>query len=235
MTSTNPVATPPQDIAASLADQLSQFKAAFATRSTPERRATIEAATARLRASGIERTALKVGAAAPELSLPDASGQPCRLAALWALGPVVLVFYRGGWCPYCNLGLRAWQQQLPQLKALGASLVAVSPQTPDNSLSTAEKNALLYPVLSDSALTAARGFGVVFDLPPELVDLYQAVGHDLPVTNGNGQWALPVPATYVVSPDGRIAYAHVDTDYRNRAEPADVMALLAAGLPADAT
>ena len=119
-----------------------------------------------------------------------------------------------------------WQRLLPEVTARGGTLVAISPQTPDNSLSTAEKNELAFTVLSDSTLSAARGFGVLFDMPAELVALYQGVGHDLPVQNGNGQWALPVPATYVIGTDGVVRYAHVDADYRNRAEPADVLAVL---------
>lgn len=212
----------------SLSEQLAAYKAGFVQRVAPERVALMEAATADLRATGIESQALQVGAQAPDLTLPDALNQPVRLAALWQRGPVVLIFYRGAWCPYCNLELRAWQRQLPELKRLGAQLVAVSPQTPDNSLSTAEKNELAFPVLSDSALQAATGFGVAFEMPPELVELYSRVGNDLPVLNGNGRWVLPVPATYVIDRAGRIAFAHVEADYRERAEPRDVIAAVAA-------
>lgn len=216
-----------------LAAALGQFKAAFAQRAAPERIATMEAATAQLRASGLLDRALAVGAPVPAVTLPDATGAPVELATLWRDGPAVLVFYRGGWCPYCNLELQAWQQHLPALHGLGARLAAVSPQTPDNSLSTAEKNALAYPVLSDSRLHAADAFGIAFDLPAELVALYAQVGHDLPRTNGNGRWALPVPATYVVGTDGRVAWRHVEVDYRERAEPQDVLdALARRGAPA---
>ena len=149
------------------------------------------------------------------------------MSTLWLRGPLVLIFYRGGWCPYCNLELRAWQQQLAELRRLGAQLVAVSPQTPDNSLSTAEKNALAFPVLSDSALQAVTAFGVAFEMPPELIELYSRVGNNLPVLNGNGRWVLPVPATYVIDRDGRIVFAHVEADYRERAEPRDVLAAIA--------
>ena len=117
-----------------------------------------------------------------------------------------------------------WQKLLPEVDKRGARLVAISPQTPDNSLSTQEKNELRFDVLSDSTLQASRGFGIAFDLPPELVDLYASVGHDLPTTNGNGLWTLPVPASYVIGNDGVIAFAHVDVDYRNRAEPTEVLA-----------
>lgn len=212
----------------SLATQLADYKAGFAQRVAPERVTMMEAATRDLRATGIEQRALPAGSAAPaQLTLPDALGRPVRLADLWQRGPLVLLFYRGGWCPYCNLELRAWQQKLPALQALGASLVAVSPQTPDYSLSTAEKNELAFPVLSDSSLAASDAFGITFTLPPELVELYGRAGNDLPVVNGNGQWALPLPATYVIDRSGRIAFAHVEADYRERAEPADVMRAVA--------
>jgi peroxiredoxin len=209
-----------------LQTQLAQFKTGFARRASPERIATMEAATAQLKASGIERTALQAGARLPALSLPNASGTKIDLTTLNNQGPLVIVFYRGGWCPYCNLELRAWQEQLPSMKEAGISLVAISPQTPDNSLSTQEKNALQFEVLSDSSLEAARAFGVLFDMPPDLVDLYSKVGNDLPLINGNGRWSLPVPATFVVSKDGVIAQTYVDADYRNRAEPAEVLAPL---------
>jgi peroxiredoxin len=204
--------------------QLSEFKAGFKTRAAPERVTTMESATEQLRASGIERTALQIGQHAPRLSLPNANREQVDLQQLWQQRPLIVVFYRGGWCPYCNLELRAWQLLLPQVKAAGAQLIAISPQTPDNSLSTREKNELAFEVLSDSNLQAAEGFGIVFDLPKELVDVYSTVGHDLPKTNGNGRWALPVPATYVIDRSGIIQYANVDADYRNRAEPVDVLA-----------
>jgi peroxiredoxin len=212
---------------ASLSEQLAACKAGFVQRAAPERIAMMEAATAGLRATGIESQALQVGAQAPDLTLPDALSQPRRLSSFWQRGPLVLIFYRGGWCPYCNLELRAWQRHLAMLDQLGAQLVAVSPQTPDNSLSTAEKNELAFPVLSDSALQAAMAFGVAFEMPAELIELYSRAGHDLPSLNGNGRWVLPVPATYVIDRHGRIAFAHVEADYRERAEPRDVLAAVA--------
>ena len=210
-----------------LAQQLAEFKAGFKQRAAPERVAMMEAATADLKAQGIESRALQVGGRAPELALPDALGKPVTLVDLWRRGTLVVIFYRGGWCPYCNLELKAWQARLAELRHMGASLVAISPQTPDNSLSTAEKNELAFPVLSDSALQAAESFGIAFELAPELVELYGRVGNDLPVLNGNGHWVLPLPATYVIDRAGQIVFAHVEADYRERAEPDDVLASVA--------
>lgn len=203
--------------------QLADFHAGFKQRAPAERMAMMESATAQLRATGIEAAALRVGAELPALTLPDATGKPVDLKALNASGPLVVVFYRGGWCPYCNLELREWQRLLPQLQALGATLVAISPQTPDNSLSTSEKNALAFPVLSDSSMAAAQAFGIAFALSPELIALYASVGNDLPTLNGNGQWMLPIPATYVIDRGGVVAFAHVEADYRQRAEPEQVL------------
>ena len=122
--------------------QLNDYKAAFVARVDPVRVSTMETATAKLRASGIEATALKRGQAAPDVLLPNALGVDVQLASLWKAGPLIVLFYRGGWCPYCNLELRAWQQQLDAVAALNARVVAISPQTPDNSLSTQQKKNL---------------------------------------------------------------------------------------------
>jgi peroxiredoxin len=206
-----------------LTQQLADYQAGFKQRASADRVAMMETATAQLRATGIETTALHIGAALPALTLPDATGQPVDLKGLNAAGPLVIVFYRGGWCPYCNLELREWQRLLPQLREHGATLVAISPQTPDNSLSTAEKNELAFPVLSDSSLAAARAFGIAFTMNPALVALYSQIGNDLPTVNGNGQWVLPIPATYLIDRNGVVAYAHVEADYRQRAEPQDVL------------
>jgi peroxiredoxin len=161
--------------------------------------------------------------AAPDVVLPDALGRPARLSDFWKEGPLVVVFYRGGWCPYCNFELQKWQGRLGDLRRHGARLVAISPQTPEHSVSTTKRNGLAFPVLSDSELDAANGFDIALTLPPELVDIYGASGTNLPVQNGNGQWVLPVPATFVVDEGGIIRFAHIDMDYRQRAEPDEVL------------
>ena len=164
---------------------------------------------------------------APNFVLPDATGNSVELRTLLQHGPVVLTFYRGGWCPYCNIELRALQSALPQIRGHHATLVAVSPQTPDQSLSTAEKNELEFPVLSDSGNKVAREYGIVFTLPEALRPIYENFGIELPAHNGDESFDLPVPATYVIDGEGKVRYAFVNADYRQRAEPSDIVAALA--------
>lgn len=209
-----------------LQQQLQEYLQGFQQRAPAERAAIMENASAELRQSGIEAHALAMHASLPDATLQDVHHQNKSLHELHANRPTVIVFYRGGWCPYCNLTLREWQRLLPELQGLGAQLLAISPQSPDNSLSSAEKNALAFPVLSDSSLAAARAFGLAFDMPAELIDLYQQFGNDLPTLNANGQWALPIPATYVFDAQGQVCYRHVDADYRVRAEPAEILTMI---------
>jgi peroxiredoxin len=137
-----------------------------------------------------------------------------------------VTFYRGGWCPYCNIQLRAYQAMLPEMTALGARLVAISPQLPDGSLSTAESNELTFAVLSDVGNRVARTFGLVWSLPEELRAALRSNNKALPGINGDDSWELPVPATYVVARDGGVALAAIDVDYRNRLEPDAILTTL---------
>lgn len=173
----------------------------------------------------INQTGLKAGDKAPDFVLSNATGNPVKLAELLKNGPVVLSWYRGGWCPYCNIQLRYLQSYLPQFKALGATLVALSPELPDKSLTTTEKNSLKFEVLTDYNNEVARQFQIAFTLNDELVEIYNDF-HKLETYNGVATNELPVPATYVIGMDGIIRYAFVDTDYRRRAEPADILAVL---------
>ena len=173
-----------------------------------------------LLASGLSASALREGDVAPDFSLPDARGHVVALKTLLDRGPVVISFYRGGWCPFCNLELRGLQRVLPEIAQMGASLVAISPQLPDNSLSTQEKNQLTFPVLSDVGNIEAKRFGIVFTLPTALVDANRAIGRELVEINGEtGAAQLPMPATFVLDKSGVIRLAFVEEDWSKRLDP----------------
>ena len=181
-----------------------------------------------LRSGAIARTMLKVGDHAPAIVLENAKGGTIDVETLLKKGPVIVTFYRGGWCPYCNLELKAYQEILPEIVAAGASLVAISPEKPDDTVSTAEKNALTFEVLSDVGQKVGRAFGLVYEFTEELKSAYRGFNLDIPARNSTpGEWALPVSATYIIGRDGSIIYAYTDVDYRDRADPRDVLAVLA--------
>jgi peroxiredoxin len=175
---------------------------------------------------GDPATALAVGAIAPDFTLMDTEGNAVSLEALYANGPVVLIFYRGGWCPFCNVYLRAFQMARTQLRALGAQVVLISPQLIVQAQALREQQGLLFPLLSDVGNQVARQYGLVFQMAQELRAEYLADGTDLARINGDESWELPMPATFVIDSDGRIAYAFVSADYTQRAEPGEVLAVL---------
>jgi peroxiredoxin len=208
--------------------ELDARRAEFIKTAPPDRAAAFQRGVAELAASGVAERAVRAGDMAPDFTLVNARGERVALSTLLARGPVVLTFYRGGWCPYCNLQLRAYQRALPELVTAGASLVAVSPEKPDDTLSTAEKNALAFEVLSDADGAVGAAYRLYFDLSPELKALYAAAGNDLSKKNADGRWHLPIPATYVIGAGGRVAAAWIDVEYRNRAETGDVLAAVRA-------
>jgi len=211
-----------------LQQELDARRAEFNAKAPPDRIAAYQRGVDELAADGIAERAVKAGDQAPDFTLANARGEPVKFSALLARGPVVLTFYRGGWCPYCSLQLRAYQRVLPAIRALGAQLVAISPEAPDRSLTTAQKNELEFEVLSDVTGDVGRAWRLVFDLSEELRGLYQANGLDLSAINADGQWHLPLPATYVIAPDRTVKLAFVDVEYRVRLEPADILATLRA-------
>ncbi|HEV2639955.1 MAG TPA: peroxiredoxin-like family protein [Actinocrinis sp.] len=210
----------------SLNAELQTFYQARRLQMPADVRDTMARATLALTESGQAERAVSAGDRAPLFDLPDAAGQSVRLAEALAAGPVVLVFYRGGWCPYCNLALRALQQVHDQITARGARLIALSPQTPDDSAALADKQQLTFDLLTDPGCETAKLYGLSFDIGDELAAVYQRIGLDLDRTNAGHARTLPIPAAYVIAADGTIAWSLADADYTRRAEPADVLAAL---------
>jgi peroxiredoxin len=177
--------------------------------------------------SGIRASALKPGDRLPVFTLPDTAGKPVDIADLLKARPLVITFYRGGWCPYCNIQLHALNLALPQIEALGASIVAISPELPDRQATTQEAQHLSFPLLHDVGSRVARKFGIVYELPADLQSVYQELGHGLGDMNGSaGATELPLPATFVAGRDGIIQLAHVEGDYTQRLDPKTIIVTL---------
>jgi peroxiredoxin len=206
-----------------LTQELNQFKAEFVAKLPESVKAEMKQATIDLINTKIAEQSLSRGQKVPHFSLPNAVGKEITLDSLLARGILVIAFYRGSWCPYCNLELRALQQALPEIEARGASLVAISPETPDSSLATQEKNELSFEVLSDRGNLLAKQFGLVFTLPEALRPIYANFGIDIPAHNGDATFELPLPATYIVATDGTIDYSFAHGDYTQRLNPAEII------------
>ena len=214
------------DIEVSLQQQTEQLTADFRSKASPEIIEILRRTGEELRATGIADTALREGAKAPDFTLPNAVGRPYHLAEGLTRGPVVVTFYRGRWCPYCNLQLQAYQKILPRIHATGASLVAISPQTPDQSQAALLNNFLQYEVLSDIGNTVGRAFRLVYPLSRDLRKVYLSFGINLAEYNGDDTWEIPLPGTFVIGRDAVIRLAFVDPDYTKRLEPAVLLAAL---------
>ncbi|GBQ85848.1 peroxiredoxin-like family protein [Gluconobacter albidus] len=215
----------------SLQTKLDAFKADFEAGNPPYNvpASVIEVmhrATAELIASGAAENALKAGDQAPSFTLNDPEGNPVSSEYLLSKGPLVISFYRGVWCPYCNMELQALEAALPSFRELGASLIAISPQTAVNSRKSVRQNHLDFPILSDPHNDTASEFGLRFALPDYLVDLYTNLKNDLPSFNADESWTLPMPGRFVIGQDGVILYAEVNPDYTRRPEPEDMLPAL---------
>ena len=196
---------------------------------------TMQRATQSLIDSGQADYALEAGDRAPEFTLQDADGSSVSSRELLAQGPLVTTFYRGIWCPYCNYDLQALEDVRPEIEARGASLVAISPQTPANSRKSQRDNKLGFLILSDPGATVAAEFGLRFSLPDDLIEVYRQFGADLAAVNGDPSGVLPMPARYVIGTDGVIAYAEVNPDYTRCPDPSELLPVLdrlRAGVPA---
>ncbi|MEP7286133.1 MAG: peroxiredoxin-like family protein [Chloroflexota bacterium] len=212
----------PETDDSSLQAQIATFQQQSAGKMSPEQRERMAARRAQLVQTGIADQSLKVGEVAPDFTLPDAYSNPVVLSELLTQGPVVLTFYRGDWCPYCNLTLRAYQKVLPEIEKLHATLVAVSPQTPDNTLLTVQHKDLTYPVLSDLGNRVAHQFRLVWSIPED----QRTTSANLPQHNGDASWELPVPGTFVISPDRIVQLAWVNADWTERLEPSVIIETL---------
>jgi peroxiredoxin len=216
----------PQEDSMSLADRLDAFKQRFLANVPEEIQARMRAAEARVAAEAGTSRCKATGDRAPDFELPNARGEPVALRDLLARGPVVVSFYRGGWCPYCNIELLALQERLAEIQAAGGALVAISPELPDVSQDTIARNGLRFEVLSDSGNRVASDYGLDFVLDASLRPIYKDWGADVAARNGDDTYRLPMPATFVVDGGGTIAEAFVDADYTRRLEPERILTVL---------
>jgi peroxiredoxin len=208
-----------------LAIELEAKKAGFAERAPDDLKTLYDEGLQAVIDAGVVENAKSMGDQAPNFTLTNQTGEEVSLEALLEQGPVVLLWYRGGWCPYCNLTLAAYQGRLDDIRAAGATLVALTPELPDRSIGTAEKEGLDFQVLSDVGNEVAREYGVVFELTEGVQASYEKA-FGLSEVNGDDSGELPLAATYVIDQSGTIRWAFLDADYRNRAEPGDVVAVL---------
>jgi len=202
-----------------LGEQLRCFYRGMQSRMTQVDTEMLKRAESQVTANGAERALARLGDQAPDFSLTDQNGASVRLADRLALGPVVLLFSRGAWCPFCTMLLRAWQDALPRLHDAGGDLVAILPQRIEECGQAAERDLLAFPVLSDPGGNVAESYGVNIDLPEVAQSLHLRLGHDLPRINGTGTWRVPLSSAFVIAPDGTIAVAHVDMTLPTCLEP----------------
>jgi len=217
----------------SLQEKLSAFKTQFESGQPPfdgvppAVHEIMKRATNELIASGAADRVLRSGPA-PDFDLHDAHGERIRLTDLLASGPVVVTFYRGVWCSYCNIDLEALEQQADAIRGFGASLVTITPQTAANSRKSINDKNLSFPLLSDPGNAVAELYGLRFRLPDYLIEVYKQLGVDLPTINGDASWTLPQPARFVVDAQGQIRHAEAHPDYTRRPDPETLLPILEA-------
>lgn len=209
----------------SLSEVLLAKKNATAQNLAPEKYAIMQASTEALIKESLSTKALQKGSKLPSFDLLNAKENKVNLESFKSKF-LVVSFYRGGWCPYCNVELKALQNILPELKELEADLIAISPETPDNSLTTSEKNELSFAVLSDVGNTYAKSLGLVFQMPEDLRALYHSFNLNVDAHNGNKDYELPMPATYVVNAEREVIYSFISEDYTERLEPSTILEVL---------
>lgn len=213
-------------IAEGLNEQLQQLSEKSKEGMPQDKVAVMERSLAELKVSKMIKQAPQVGQSLPDATLLDVNGSSKRLYDVIGDKSAIVTFYRGGWCPYCNLQLHAYSTHLEQIESLGATLVAISPELPDQSLTTKQKNDLKFGVLSDKNNQYAHNLKIVFELNNDLKALYTEFGISLEKNQGNDSWELPLAATFVIDRNRVIRYAFVDADYKKRAEPATLISKL---------
>lgn len=209
-----------------LKEKLDAIKADFEAKAPLSALAVMREVTNALHESGQAGRALGAGARVPDFALKDSDGNDVKLEEVLSNGPLVLTFYRGIWCPYCNADLRALDEARPRLEQIGATLVAISPQTGPNSRKTKQDLNLGFPILADVGGKVAAQFGLRWTLPENLKSLYKQFGVDLPGFNGDQSWTLPMPARFVIGVDSIIRYSEVSPDYTHRPEPSVLFPVL---------
>jgi peroxiredoxin len=206
-----------------LREQFAERKALIAKYVPAETQAIHARAVQEIRASGIESRILPVRAQAPEFVLPDHDGKQVSSAELLSHGKLIVCFIRGRWCPFCCGQIEAMNFLLPHFREAGTNLVAISPQTVKQSYFMHDQHKLKFPLLADAGNRVAREFGLVYRVPRYQEELYRKVMVNLPFTNGEDSWELPIPATYVLNPDGTVRFASASADYAERPEPVEVL------------
>ena len=209
-----------------LKEQVDHARDAFLGSLSEENQQIVAGAFERLLKSDVTDNAKTVGDTAPNFTLPNSKGEAIKLTDLLKKGPVVINFFRGGWCPFCNLEFKALHDQLAAIKDLKATLVGISPETPDATQETKSKFNLAFEVLSDQGNIVAREYGLVMKVDDQLLPLYAEWGIDVPAANGDDSYELPVPATYIIDTQGIIRSAFVEKDYTQRMEPAEIVSAL---------
>ncbi|MFZ0663937.1 MAG: redoxin domain-containing protein [Acidobacteriaceae bacterium] len=209
-----------------LQDQLDEITANTRDLVQPERLAVNERAVEELFATGIEQNILPVGAKAPDFTLRDSSGRAVKSSDLLALGPVILDFFRGRWCPYCVTELEMWRDLYSAIRERGALIVAISPQTIRQSDFTQDQHEIPFPLLNDDGCKVSEQFGLVYTIPPYHQEHYSSILVNVPFVNGDQSWKLIVPATYVIDRGGSILFAEAHADFRVRPEPDEVLRYL---------
>ncbi|MGA9039958.1 MAG: peroxiredoxin-like family protein [Terriglobales bacterium] len=193
----------------------------------PETQAVHSRAIAELKQSGVSERVLSVGAKAPGFELKDHNGKSVSSAELFGKGHLVICFFRGRWCPFCVGQMEAMNLVLPEIKDAGASLVAISPQTVQQSFFMVDQHKLRFPLLSDANNQAAQQFGLAYRVPDYQQSVYRRAMINLPFANGDDSWQLPIPATYILDRDGTVLYASANPDYTERPEPTEILQKLA--------